>query len=132
VVLRAAAGGVWLEQPPAFPQKREPEPIPDAWNFNAPRSLPDGFIDNGYADWDGRARIAWPDRGVAVDIEADPATRFYHVYSLGKDCPILCFEPVTHANNAFGKPGGPEANALRVLARGEATSMRVRFAAGIA
>ena len=36
------------------------------------RPLPDDFIDNGYAGWDGRARIDWTDRGVAVDIEADP------------------------------------------------------------
>ena len=30
-----------------------------------------------------------------------PSTRFYHVYSLDKDCPIFCFEPVTHPNNAL-------------------------------
>ena len=129
VTLQAKATGMWLEQPPAFPPKTEPAPIPEKWNFNTARPLPDDFIDNGYAGWDGRGQIAWSDRGVAVDVEADPNTRYYHVYSLDKDCPIFCFEPVTNPNNAFNKPGTPEANGLRVLAPGASTSMRARFTA---
>jgi aldose 1-epimerase len=129
VTLEARAEGVWLEQPPDFPASPTPEPIPEIWDFGRPKPLPAGFIDNGFAGWDGRARIEWPDRGVAVEIEADPGVRFYHVYSLDADCPFFCFEPVTHANNAFGKPGTPEENGLRVLAPGEETSMRVRFTA---
>ena len=58
-----------------------------------------------------------------------PRTRYCHVYSLGKDCPIFCFEPVTHPNNALGKPGTPEANGLRVLAPGAETSMLMRLKA---
>jgi aldose 1-epimerase len=131
VTLQARAAGVWLEQPPAFPASPEPvSPIPQKWDFLAPRRLPEDFVDNGFAGWDGRARIDWTDRGVAVEVEADPSTGFYHVYSLGKDCPIFCFEPVTHQNNAYGKPGGAEANALRVLKTGESTSMWARFTAG--
>jgi aldose 1-epimerase len=129
VTLQAKATGMWLEQPPAFPSKTEPAPIPEKWNFDAARRLPDDFIDNGYAGWDGRARIDWPDRGVMLDIEADSATRYYHVYSLDKDCPYFCFEPVTHPNNALCKPGTPEANGLRVLAPGATTSIRVRLSA---
>ena len=129
VILEAKATGMWLEQPPTFPTKTEPAPIPEKWSFNAPRPLPDDFIDNGYAGWDSRARITWKDRGIAVDVQSDPATRYYHLYSLGKDCPIFCFEPITHPNNAFGKPGTPEANGLRVLAPGAATSMSAHFAA---
>ena len=127
VTLKARAAGVWLEQPPDFPRKTEAEPIPAKWDFSKPRRLPDDFIDNGFAGWDGRARIEWTDRGVAVDIEADPAIHLYHVYSLGKDHEVFCFEPVTHENNAFAKPGGPEANDLRVLQPGETTAMHVRF-----
>jgi aldose 1-epimerase len=129
VMLQARAAGVWLEQPPAFPASPTPAPIPKKWDFSQPRGLPDDFIDNGYAGWDGHARIEWPDRGVEVEIEADPETRFYHVYSLGADHAVFCFEPVTHPNNAHGKPGGPEANGLRILAKGETTSMHVRFSA---
>jgi len=130
VTLQASASGVWLEQPPHFPASPVPAAVPEKWDFRAPRSLPDDFIDNGFAGWDGRARIAWADRGVAVDIEADPATRYYHIYSLDAECPFFCFEPVTHENNAFGKPGGPEANDLRVLDKGQTTSMRASYRAG--
>jgi aldose 1-epimerase len=129
VTLKAKATGIWLEQPPAFPPKTEPAPIPEKWDFSTARPLPDDFIDNGYAGWDGRAEIAWTDRGVAVDVEADSATRYFHVYSLNKDSPVFCFEPVTHPNNAFGKPGTPEANGLRVLAPGATTSLLSSFAA---
>ncbi len=129
VTLEAKATGMWLEQPPAFPAKTEPAPMPDKWNFGKMRPLPDDFIDNGYAGWDGRSKIVWSDRGIAVDVEANSATRYCHVYSLGKDCPIFCFEPVTHPNNAFGKPGTPEANGLRVLAPGATTSLNASFAA---
>ena len=129
VTLQARADGAWLEQPPDFPASPVPESIPAIWDFSEPKPLPEHFIDNGFAGWDGRARIAWPDRGVAVEIEADPGVRFYHVYSLNADCPFFCFEPVTHENNALGKPGTPEENGLRVLAPGEETSMRVRFEA---
>jgi aldose 1-epimerase len=129
VTLEAKATGMWLEQPPEFPPKTEPAPMPDKWNFNTARPLPDDFIDNGYAGWDGRGRIVWSDRKVALDVEADAGTRYYHAYSLGKDSPVFCFEPVTHPNNAHCKPGTPEANGLRVLAPGATTSMRTRFAA---
>jgi aldose 1-epimerase len=131
VTLRARASGVWLEQPPAFPQSEQTAVIPEKWDFNTMRPLPDDFIDNGFDGWDGSARIEWTDGGVAVDIESDSDTRYCHVYSLGEDCPIFCFEPVTHPNNAYAKPGGAAANGLRVLAKGETTSLRVRFTAGI-
>jgi aldose 1-epimerase len=131
VTIQAHATGVFPEQPPAFPAKTEPDPIPEKWDFNSPRRLPDDFIDNGFAGWDGRARIEWPDAGVACDIEADPDTRFYHVYSLNKDHEVFCFEPVTHENNAYAKPGGPEANGLRVLGKNETTSMWAVYAAQV-
>lgn len=129
VKLQAKATGMWLEQPPEFPAKTEAAPIPAKWDFSTLRPLPDDFIDNGYAGWDGHARIEWTDRGVAVDVKSDPSTRYSHVYSLDKDCPIFCFEPVTHPNNAFGKPGTPEANGLRVLAPGAETAMLMRLRA---
>ncbi len=129
VTLQAKATGMWLEQPPEFPAKTEAAPIPPKWNFNEPHALPDEFIDNGYVGWDGRGRIEWKDRGIACDVESDAGTRYYHVYSLDKDCPIFCFEPVTNPNNAFGKPGTPEANGLRVLAPGAETSMLMRLKA---
>ena len=120
---------MWLEQPPAFPPKTEPRRSRRNGISTRRAACPTISSTTAIAGWDGQARIDWTDRGVAVDIEADSATRYYHVYSLGKDCPIFCFEPVTHPNNAYGKPGGAEANGLRVLSKGESTSMRVRLTA---
>ena len=127
VSLRAQATGAWLEQPPSFPERQTPVAIPERWDFSARRRLPDDFIDNAFAGWNGSARIEWPDRGVALEIEADPQARYYHVYSLDKDCPIFCFEPVTAPFNALGQPGEPSAKGLRVLARGEETSLDVQY-----
>jgi aldose 1-epimerase len=129
VTLYAPATGAWLEQPPDFAPKTEPAPIPEDWDFSTPRKLPESFFDNGFAGWNGKARIVRPENGLAVDIEADPGSRYYHVYSPGAHSPIFCFEPVTHPNNALGKPGTPEENGLRVLAPGEETSLRATFAA---
>lgn len=128
VRLKARASRVFAEQPPAFPLGPT-APIPQKWDFSAPRGLPDDIIDNGFAGWDGTARIDWPERGVAVDITADTGTRYYQVYSLGLHQGVFCFEPVTHPNNAYALPGGPGANGLRILAKGETTSMRSTYAA---
>ncbi len=129
VTLQAKATGTWLEQPPQLPTTVIPHPIPPAWNFAGGRHLPPDFIDNSFAGWDGRARIEWPDQGYAVLVEADPAIRLYHLYSLGADCPIFCFEPVTHVIDALNLPGTPEEAGLRVLEPGEKTSLWARFKA---
>lgn len=131
VTIHAPATGAWLVQPPDFPTSPTPDTLPDKWDFNAPRPLPDDFIDNGFAGWNGKARIEWADRGLALDVEADPSTPYYHVYSPDKDSPVFCFEPVTHPFNAYAMPGKPEDNGLRVLAPGEETSLRVHWTAGL-
>jgi aldose 1-epimerase len=129
ITLQASATGTWLEQPPFLPTKAEPDPIPPAWNFGRARRLPPDFIDNSFAGWDGHARIEWPDRGCAVSVEADPDIKMYHVYSLGADCPIFCFEQVSHIIDALNLPAAPEETGLRVLAPGEESGMWVRYTA---
>ncbi len=129
VTLQAKATGTWLEQPPLLPAKAAPDPLPPAWDFGSARQLPPDFIDNSFAGWDGTAHIEWPHRAYAVSVEAHPAIRLYHVYSLGADCPIFCFEQVTHVIDALNLPGAPEETGLRVLAPGEATSLWVRYTA---
>lgn len=127
--LHAPATGVWPTQPPQFPASMKTDPIPEKWNFSRPHALPADRIDNGFAGWNGRARIDWPDRGVAVDVEADSGVRFYQVYSPDGNSPFFCFEPVTHPNNALAMPEPPEETGLRVLLPGEETAMRVALVA---
>ncbi len=127
--LHAPATGVWSAQPPQFPANMKTDPLPEKWDFRKPHALPPDLIDNGFAGWNGRARIDWPDRGVAVDVEADSGARFYQIYSPDGNAPFFCFEPVTHPNGALAMPGTPEENGLRVLRTGEETALRVRLAA---
>lgn len=129
VTLQAAATGTWLEQPPALPAKVATDPIPPAWDFSEPGALPPGFLDNSFAGWNGHARVEWPDAGYAVSVEADPAITIYHVYSLDADCPIFCFEQVTHVIDALNRSESPAETGLRMLGPGEATAMQVRYTA---
>ena len=132
VRLQAKATGMWLEQPPAFPAKTEPAPIPAKWDFNH-AAAPCPTISSTTAMPAGTAARGsnGPTAASRSTSNADPSTRFYHVYSLDKDCPIFCFEPVTHPNNALRQAGTPEANGLRVLAPGAETSMRMRLKATV-
>jgi aldose 1-epimerase len=127
--LRAPAAGTWLAQPPQFPAGMKTDPVPEKWNFSQPHRLPPHLIDNGFAGWNGRARIDWPDRRVAVDVEADSGARFYQIYSPDGNASVFCFEPVTHPNGALALPGTLEERGLRVLRQGEETSLWTRFAA---
>ena len=86
-----------------FPASPQPDAHSGRLEFRPPAPLPDDFFDNGYAGWDGRARIDWPDRGVAVDIEADSGHPFLPRLFARRRLPHFCFEPVTHPNNALGK-----------------------------
>lgn len=127
--LHAAATGYWPLQPPAFPPDMKTDRLPEEWDFGTSRALPGGLIDNGFAGWDGRARIEWPDRAVRVDVQADSGSRFYQIYSPDADAPFFCFEPITHPNNAYAMPESPDQKGLRVLRTGEETTLRVTLAA---
>ena len=120
---------MWLEQPPEFPSSPTPTTIPAKWDFSRPHPLPEDLVDNGFAGWNGRARIAWPDRGVAVEVEADPETHFYQIYAPSPERPYFCFEPVTHPNNALAFPDRAKELGIRVLKPGEQTTASARFTA---
>lgn len=129
VTLQARTTGTWLPQPPALPKTARPDPLPPQWDFSTARTLPPEFVDNSFSGWDGRARIEWPAQDYAVAIEADPDIDICHFYSLGADCPIFCFEPVTHVIDALNLPEPPRETGLRVLGPGEETRMWTRFKA---
>jgi aldose 1-epimerase len=129
VTLQARTSGTWLPQPPALPTTATPDPLPPEWDFREARTLPPGFVDNSFSGSDGRARIEWPSQRYAVSIEADPEIDICHFYSLGADCPIFCFEPVTHVIDALNLPEPPQETGLRVLEPGEQTKMWTRFKA---
>jgi aldose 1-epimerase len=98
------------------------------WNFEVPRQLPRGWINNAFLRWDGHANILWPDRGLALHVSASPSLTTYIVYSPDRDSDFFCFEPVTHPVDAHNLKGGVEANGLIALRPGEEISVSCRFA----
>lgn len=76
------------------------------WNFNHSRALPAGLIDTAFGGWSGSARLQI-DESLAVDISTDPILEYFHIYSTGKGCGFVCFEPVNHPVNAHNMQGHP-------------------------
>ena len=98
------------------------------WNFKTLRRLPDAWINNAFLGWNGRARIVWPDRGIALEISAETSVSTYILYSSASDANFFCFEPVTHPVDAHNLPGGPAANGLVILEPDQEMSLSCRFA----
>lgn len=125
--LQATARAVWLERPDHLPDRCVPIAERPEWDFKAPRPLPDSWVNNGFVGWDGRARTAWPERGLALEIEASGALGTYVLYSPGAEADFFCFEPVSHAVDAFHLPGGPQAHGLRLMQPGDSFGIECRF-----
>jgi aldose 1-epimerase len=119
VTLEAPARTVWLETEDHLPAGAVPVAERPEWDFGTAKPLPPTPVNNGFTGWQGQARIAWPERGLAVEIKAEPEFSTYMLYSPAQDCGFFCFEPVSHPVDAFHLPGGPQANGLRLLSRFE-------------
>ena len=126
--LAAPATDVWLEQADHLPKGREPVAMHPDMDFNQSRLLPVRWINNWFDGWGGKARIAWPGRGLAADIEASGALNRYVVFSPAADADFVCFEPVTHPVDAFNLPGEPQDHGLKVLEPGESLDVSMRIA----
>lgn len=120
--LRARARTVWRSGADKLPA--EETALPPEWDFNAWRAVPKDGVDNVFCGWDGGAQIAWPQSGIALDIQAD--MRYYILYA-PPGAGFFCFEPVDHAINAHNLPGGAAHNGLTLLAPGQALQRRVSF-----
>ena len=84
-------------------------------------------LDNGFDGWSGRARIAWPERGLELELTSPDAARF-QLYSPAQGS-LFVAEPVQNANAALNRPEADWADAgLRLLACGEEAVLRARFA----
>lgn len=60
-------------------------------------------LDNCFGKWDGRSKIAWDNKSLAVDIESDLPHAVLFTPS-GED--YFCFEPVPHISNALNRADG--------------------------
>jgi aldose 1-epimerase len=125
--LCAPAASVWLEDSDHLPSGTQPVSLREHWDFSLPQALPQEWINNGFTGWNGRARIEWRDRALALEIEASPPLTTYILFSPGKSADFFCFEPVSHVVDAHNLPGGPTANGLVILGPGKELSVSCRF-----
>ena len=117
--LQAGANSVWMAGPDKLPLVQQD--IPDHWRFDQPAALPRDGVDNVFEGWQGAARIAWPARGISLEVQADMDYFILYVPP-GRD--FFCFEPVDHPINAHNLPGYP---GLTVLAPGATLRRRCVF-----
>jgi aldose 1-epimerase len=123
-LLCARCSRVVLENERHLPAGERPVFEREEWDFRTLRRLPRGWINNAFLDWDGQAEIRWPDRGLALEIAAEPPLTKFILYSPGAGADFFCFEPVTHPVDAHNQGG----QGLVELARGEGFAFRCRFA----
>ena len=126
--LHAPASQVCLERPDHLPDGFvDVETRPD-WDFGTPIALPQGWINNAFAGWDGVAAISWPEQKCGLRIEASPPLNFYLVYSPSQASDFFCFEPVSHVVDAHNRGSIDSWNGLVVLDPGESLAARCSFA----
>ena len=126
-LLLAKARRVTLENSDHLPVGQASVSSRPEWDFASPRELPAAWINNAFLGWDARATVLWSERGLALEIVADPPLSTYILYSPGGNSDFFCFEPVSHLIDAHNLPGGASASGLRILAPQEAMSVTCEF-----
>lgn len=126
--LQAQADGWWAEDERHLPTFWHASRSGDASDFSMERTLPEAFINRQHTQWDGRASIAWPSRGVGVDVRAELPLNQFIFYSPGAEADFFCFEPVSHAIDAH-HTSAPLQQGLIELQTGQSLVLRAAFEA---
>lgn len=122
-VLDARVNSVWTVDAQVLPV--DEVPADGRYDLRQRRICGQG-LDNGYEGWDGSARIAWPERGLALELSSPDAPRF-QVYSPAGGG-VFVAEPVQNANAALNRPQSDwPAAGLRLLRQGEQAQLNARF-----
>jgi aldose 1-epimerase len=130
VRLRAQAPVRWVGSQYLLPEWSEP--VPEIWDFSSPRELsPLAEMDGCFGRFGGRARLEWPEKGAALDIEADPIFGVMIVYvPAGQD--FFCLETVSNVNDAFNlEARGVAENGTLVLEPGQSARGRIVYRPGL-
>lgn len=121
--LTARAGSVWFTHPNNLPSHRTA--IPPEWDFSGGLVVDDMVVDQGFPGWDGHAAIEWPDPGLRLTMDADPAYGHIVIYFPAGGT-FFCAEPVSHMTDAVNRPDEPD-NGMVTLAPGESLEGSVVF-----
>jgi aldose 1-epimerase len=96
----------------------------DMFDFNTDQPVQGRVIDNGYAQWDGKADIRWDGRPLQLDIIADMHAAVVYV---PKGERYFCFEPVPHITNALNLAG--QNSVMPLVAPGASLRTQILFKA---
>jgi aldose 1-epimerase len=127
-MLQAPLKHFWTEAAGHFPGRLAS--VPEDLDFSNPRRLPRRWVNNAFEGWSGHAEIAWPERRLALTIDADSLLQ--HVVIFVSD-PLydptyqndwFCFEPMSHR---VGGHGTPDLGGLTLLAPGEGMKSWMRL-----
>jgi len=126
VRLQAQAPLRWVGSQYLLPEWAEP--VPAAWNFSEPQALsPLAEMDGCFGGFGGHARLEWPEKGAALDIEADPIFGVMIVY-VPQGQNFFCLETVSNVNDAFNlEARGVAGNGTIVLAPGQSARGTVTY-----
>lgn len=118
------ARSVWLMGDDGLPH--EQAALTKQFDFSQAAPVERADIDHCFAGWSGPARIAWPDRPLALEISGSPELSAAVVY-VRSGADGFCFEPVPHINNALNLRG--QTPAMPTVAPGGTFSASIRFRA---
>lgn len=102
--LETRTGRMWTEAPGWLPGRPVAKPV--ELDFAEPRELPHRWVNNCFEDWSGKARIAWPERRLALRVDADPLFRTMFLFVSDKDFDpsyrrdFFALEPMSHLADA--------------------------------
>ncbi len=122
--LTARVPQVWMWDTLKLPVARID--VPPAWDFAAGRPVAGLNLDHCFGGWDQRARLEWPELGVALTLEADAIFGHLVIAALGE---VFAVEPVTNANDGINlRDRGDPHHGLVMIEPGRTIGGRVRFA----
>ncbi|MEE1707191.1 aldose epimerase family protein, partial [Pseudomonas aeruginosa] len=99
---QAQASGYWLERE-QWLAGEFCEQLPQELDFNQLAPLPRQWVNNGFAGWNGKARIEQPQEGYAIIMETTPPAPCYFIFvsdpafDKGYAFDFFCLEPMSHA-----------------------------------
>lgn len=125
--LQFSAARFYLEEPEGV--AGDAITLPPELDFAQSRPLPARWRNNDYGGWAGHARIAYPGRGVTLELHADPIFGHLMIYA-DPTKPYFCVEPQSNASGAFNRSAneGDESEGIIVLRPGESCHGRISFA----
>lgn len=122
--LQFGAGGVWRNAGSVI--AAEHVAVPAAWDHAGTLPIGAADLDNCFTEWDGVARLTYPDPGFAVIITGDAVFANLVVF-ISPVNEFIAVEPVSNVNDGINKMNQPVAHGLRVLEHGETLSGTIAF-----